>query len=347
MLKQFLITMLSIATILSITACQANVGHFPTPTPELIDLPTQMSTEKAIPSVTPLCFTPLDLTPISFTPDNKMLAIRTNSGVQIFNLETIKEEDFIQAPQNIVSATLSPNGQILAWSFEDHSIQLIQVSDGQPLKTLKGHTDIVFKLRFSPNSEKLFSASHDGTVRVWDSKGDPLEVIETGGEVLGIGVSSDGTRLATIPFDGPVEVWDLMSYKKILALGGTGGFDTSDAAFSPDGEYLAADLATGLFLWRISDGESLWDKVMNGLAITFSPDGRFLAYAITDDQNRVILSSPDGTQVIRSLTGMQGPVWELIFSPDSSMLAATDGIEIRIWQVEDGKLLYVGKSSCS
>ena len=203
MLKQFLITMLSIATILSITACQANVSHFPTTTPELIDLPTQMSTEKAIPSATP----------ISFTPDSKMLAIRTNSGVQIFNLETIKEEDFIQAPQNIVSATLSPNGQILAWSFEDHSIQLIQVSDGQPLKTLKGHTDIVFKLRFSPNSEKLFSASHDGTVRVWDSKGDPLEVIETGGEVLGIGVSSDGTRLATIPFDGPVEVWDLMSYK--------------------------------------------------------------------------------------------------------------------------------------
>lgn len=346
-MKQFLITILSIATILSITSCRANESSFSTTTPELIELPTPMSTEKAIPSVTPLCFMPIDLTPISFTPDNKMLAIRTNSGVQIFNLEKIKEEDFLQAPQNIVSAALSPNGQILAWSFEDHAIQLIQVSDGRLLKTIKGHTDIVFKLRFSPNSDRLFSASHDGTVRVWDSKGDPLEVIETGSEVLGIGVSSDGTRLATIPFDGPVELWDLISYKKLSALGGTGGFDTSDAVFSPDGEYLAADLATGLFLWRISDGKSLWDKAINGMAITFSPDGRFLAYSITDDRNKVILSSPNGTQTIRSLTGMQGPVWELIFSPDSSLLAATDGIEIRIWQVDDGKLLYIGKSSCN
>ena len=43
---------------------------------------------------------------------------------------------------------------------------------------------------------------------------------------------------------------------------------------------------------------------------------------------------------------MQGPVWELFFSPDSSLLAATDGKEIRIWIVEDGTLLHVGKAAC-
>ena len=37
---------------------------------------------------------------------------------------------------------------------------------------------------------------------------------------------------------------------------------------------------------------------------------------------------------------MQGPVWELFFSPDSKLLVATDGIEIRIWQTADGNLLY-------
>jgi WD40 repeat protein len=73
---------------------------------------------------------------------------------------------------------------------------------------------------------------------------------------------------------------------------------------------------------------------MNGLAITFSPDGRFLAYALTDDRNNVILSSPDGTQTIRTLSGMRGTVWELIFSPDRSLL------------VSDGRLLYIGKPSC-
>ena len=303
-------------------------------------------TEQVKVSTEPICFEPVDLIPLSFTPDNKMLAIRTGSGVQLFNLETMKEEKFIEAPKPIIAAALSPDGQILAWSFEDHLIQLIQVSDGTVLNMLTGHTDIVFKLRFSPIGDRLFSGSHDGSVGIWDNQGNLLQAIPTNSEVIGIGVSTDGTRLATIPFDGPVELWDLTDYQKISTLGGSGGFETSDAVFSPDGEYLATDLATGLFLWRLSDGKSLWDDPKNSLAVAFSPDGIFLAFSDVNSHNQIVLSSPDGSQVFRTLEGMQGTVWELFFSPDSSMLVGTDGGEIRMWQVKDGKLLYVGKASC-
>ena len=257
----------------------------------------------------------------------------------------MKEETFVESPMPIFTAALSPDGQIVAWSLEDHSIQLIRVSDGKLLNTLPGHTDIVFKLRFSASGDRLFSGSHDGSVRIWDIDGHLLQVIQTNGEVLGIGISSDGTKLATIPFDGPVELWDLRSYQKTSELGGTGGFDTSDAVFSPDGDYLAADLATGLFLWRLSDGKSMWEDLKNSLTVAFSPDGRYLAYADTD-ANKIILSSRDGAGVIQTWEAMQGTVWELFFSPDNSMLAATDGSEIRIWQADHGELLYVGKPSC-
>ena len=125
----------------------------------------------------------------------------------------------------------------------------------------------------------------------------------------------------------------------------TGGYDTSDAVFSPDGEYLAADLATGIYLWRVSDGELLWNAVKNSMTVAFSPDGRYLAYSDVDDGN-VYLSSPDGAQILSTLGQMQAPVWELFFSPDGSLLAATDGVEIHIWQVEDGKLINIGKASC-
>jgi WD40 repeat protein len=345
MLKQIPAITLLMVSILSLASCQTSQISLPTPSPVSLDLPAQTPTAEVITSTNHLCFTPVDLIPISFTPDSKMLVIRTHMGMQLFNLERMKEEIFARSPRPIVSAALSTNGQILAWSFEDYSIQLIRASDGTLLNTLKGHTDLVFKLRFSPNGDRLFSGSHDGSVRIWDIKGRLLKVIETNGEVLGIGISPDETRLATIPFDGPVELWDLASYQKISTLGGTGGFDTSDAVFSPDGKYLAADLATGLFLWRISDGKSLWDDLKNSLAVTFSPNGKFLAYADVD-KNEIVLSSPNGAQIIRTLEGMQGTVWELFFSPDSSMLAATDGGEIRIWQVENGQLLYIGKASC-
>jgi WD40 repeat protein len=80
---------------------------------------------------------------------------------------------------------------------------------------------------------------------------------------------------------------------------------------------------------------------------TFSPDGRYLAYADIDQGNRVFLLSPDDFQQLTSLEmDPTGAAWELFFSPDGTRLAATDGIEVRIWDVGDGAMLSVGKVEC-
>jgi WD40 repeat protein len=301
---------------------------------------------------TPVCFTPVDLTPFAFTPDSKGILIRTSSGVQIFNLETLEDEIIIKAPRLPLAVALSPDGGTLAWSFDDHTIQLVRVADQTLLNTLIGHTDLVYKLRFSPLEDRLVSASHDTWVRIWDRNGDLVDAFQPTGrddfpsEVLGIGISPDGQTLATIPSDGPLSLWDLDGFNKLADLGGTGGYDTSDAVFSPDGQYVVADLATSLSLWRISDGHSMLEKAINSMAAAFSPDGRFLAYSDFQDDNKVYLTSPDGSQILHLLEGHPGPVWDLFFSPDSTLLASTDGLELRIWQVEGEVLLYVGKAAC-
>jgi Tol biopolymer transport system component len=82
------------------------------------------------------------------------------------------------------------------------------------------------------------------------------------------------------------------------------------------------------------------------MAVAYSPDGRSLAYADVDADNQVILAPPDAQGAFRVIDRMQGPVWELFFSPDSRLLAATDGIEIRVWRVSDGSLRIVGKPAC-
>jgi hypothetical protein len=43
------------------------------------------------------------------------------------------------------------------------------------------------------------------------------------------------------------------------------------------------------------------------------------------------------------MEGMQSPVWELFFSADASLLAATDSREIHVWCLEDGMLLFTEK----
>jgi WD40 repeat protein len=151
--------------------------------------------------------------------------------------------------------------------------------------------------------------------------------------------------LATVPLMVMGDAVNLDSGEKIKDLGGYGG-SISDAEFSADGQYLVADLASGLYLWQISDGTQLWEAAKNSMAAIYSPDGKYLAYSDIGDGNKIILASPDATRIIRTIGEMQSPVWELFFSADSSLLAAKDGREIRIWRVEDGTLLSVGKSNC-
>ncbi len=288
------------------------------------------------------CFAFEQLPAFAFTPDGSALMVRANQAVQVFNLKTGALETSIKSGQMLRATALSPDGKTLAWALQDNTIQLVQVSDQAVLLTLSGHTDWVTKLGFTPGGDLLVSASHDHTVRVWSLSGEQVRSIST--DALGIGISADGSMLATIPFDGPVALWDLTTGEKIKDLGGYGGYDTSDAVFSMDGQYLAADLASGLFLWKIADARMIWSGI-NSMAVAFSPDGQYLAFSKADNGNEVILASPDG-RYLRSIDAMQTPIWELTFSPDSSLLSINDGTEIHVRTVNDGALVAVGKSAC-
>jgi WD40 repeat protein len=325
------------------------------PNPKATSLSNDALSASYTPTPEKLCFV-TGFSPFAFMPDGARILVRAEKGVQIFNLQTMEEEEFLDAPTNLnmPAVALSPNGEILAWALEDLSIQLIRISDKKILHTLTGHSDLIGKLSFSPNGDQLISASHDTWVRIWDLEGNlmgsfqPTGALDFPNEVLGIGVSPDGTMLATIPSDGPVKLWNMEDYKLVRELGGGGGYDTSDISFSPDGQLIASDTATGLFLWKTSDGTQLLggNPGINSLATAFSPDGRFLAYGETGEKYNVVLSSPDGAQKIRILEGHLAPVGILFFSPDSSLLLSSDWVETRIWQVENGQLIYIGKNKC-
>jgi WD40 repeat protein len=49
--------------------------------------------------------------------------------------------------------------------FEWHYLWRLAHRD---LRTLRGHTDKVVCVRYSPNGKQLASASDDGTVKLWD-----------------------------------------------------------------------------------------------------------------------------------------------------------------------------------
>jgi len=326
-----------------------SLAAYPSETPAPTSPVPLTATTAPVPSDTPPPEVPCFVTyydPFAFLPDSLRLLVRADMGVQQFNLQTMKSEKFIQAP-NIIdgpAVAISPEG-ILAWAFKSGEIQEIYLSGEEQTYTIQSGQESPLKLEFSPTEDRLYSSSHDGTVQFWDLQGGQKDMYGYYGELVNIGVSPDGSMMAIIPYDGPVTLVYADNFVLVKELGGSGGYDTSDVSFSPNGQYLAADLATGLYIWRISDGKELLgaNNPIYSMAVTYSPAGKYLAYS---DINNIILSSPDGSQKIRTLEGHQSPIFELLFSPGGSILVSADDMDIRVWRVEDGELLAIGKREC-
>src|SRR6202012_3258606 len=80
--------------------------------------------------------------------------------------------------------------------------------------TLKGYTNWVSAMAFSPDGTTLALASDDGTIKLWDTRSGALQQTLKGHKDRGVNAvafSPDGTTLASVSSDGTIELWDARS----------------------------------------------------------------------------------------------------------------------------------------
>ncbi len=244
------------------------------------------------------------------------------------------------SPDGRIAATgsgpfnLTPGGQ------SDISVRLWDVSTGEEIQRLEGHTDTVHSVAFSPDGDHLLSASWDTTIREWDIASGAGRIAFDGhtDRIFSVVYSPDGTQALSASRDKTARLWDVATGEEIEQFVGHAG-DVNYATFSPDGALVAsASSDNSVRLWDVATGEEVrrlegHTGIVN--AVVFSPDGASLLTTSWDGTVR-LWDVATGRQ-LRQFVGHTRAVFGAAFSPDgATALTGSSDMSVRLWDVASG-----------
>jgi WD40 repeat protein len=88
------------------------------------------------------------------------------------------------------------------------TVKLWDTATGELKQTLRGHSDVVDAVAFSPDDKIVASGSYDTTVLLWDAQsGDLRKTLSNAGKVTSVAFSHNGLTLAGGSWDKTVRLW--------------------------------------------------------------------------------------------------------------------------------------------
>jgi WD40 repeat protein len=230
--------------------------------------------------------------------------------VKLWDVASGRELFSLPHPREVMSATFSPDGSLIASAGWDNIGRIWKVSDGTLVREFRGHTDFLTSVAFSPDQKLLATSSLDNTAKIWEVTSglartlapDPVaREAEADRRLLTIAFSSNGRQVATGSAAGTARLWDPVSGRLLASLAANSGWVKS-VNFSPDGTRLATAGRDGtLRIWNSKSGDELLNLDPHGgplASAAYHPSGGYVASAGDDGAVRVFILDIDELKVL-------------------------------------------------
>jgi WD40 repeat protein len=250
---------------------------------------------------------------VAFTPDDRFLTAWNNKvGLLLLDIASHGKEKF-EIPCSGQFA-VTQDGRMLA-SCNGKDIMLWDLSGPAPVQrtVIQQHTDTVTRVLFAPSGQTLYSASNDGTVRIW--------AVHT--------AHSEEKAMMKAPWG-----------KATVGFG-------PDCRVCMTHDASAADKSVRI--WTIDpDRLEIKERVQSRktparpIQIAFPADGRRLAYTNQDDFTVYLWDlTGDESRVRNELKGHAGNITGLAFAPDGRTLISASPFDGKMifWDVSSGRKL--------
>jgi|GEM_PF-319197 len=198
------------------------------------------------------------------------------------------------------------------------------------IATMKGHSEAVYAVAFTPDGKYVVSGSGDHTLKVWDSA-TGKEIKSYGGPaghqnlVMSVSISPDGSLIASGGTDNTAKLWDFPSSTPLRVLAKSEG--ASVLAVSPDGAKLAGGDKDGhVKIWNSADGKELVQLAGHNGPVTglaFSDNGQLLISCGKDRTLR--FWNPANGQSLGVIGAHTAEVRGFAISPNNNALYSAGG----------------------
>lgn len=277
---------------------------------------------------------------IALSPDGQTLATGTQDNqITLWNLATNQPiailTKHIASKQTVSIAanglTFNATGDYLASAYDNTAI-IWQVTTGEILHVLKGHTSSVSSVAFSPDSNLLATGSDDKTIRLWNIANETSQAFvghQKG--ILALHFIGNGEQLVSAGVDRDIRVWDSHSGVTMRFLQGHNAGVLGLASYG--GQLFSASNDGTLRRWALAL------PYQQSISLPSEP----VSAAISPNLQQVVVGFQNGTlQVYDSSTGKLS--WEkkqahstlitrLTFNKEGNLLASSSADNsAKIWQ---------------